>query len=138
MWSGGAQLVEQWTDEHDVAAGDRVRLVIPAEPGFVRLARLTVGAVAGRLGFSLDAVDDVQIAVDELCHALLEAGGGGTITLECTIIDGALEVRGRASPPAGQKMAGPRTHTRHILAAVTDAHDLDVGAATFRFRKRDR
>src|SRR5688500_11724153 len=37
-----------------VDVDDVVRLVIPAEPGFLRLARLTAAAVASRMGFTFD------------------------------------------------------------------------------------
>src|SRR2546427_9380688 len=78
-----------------MAGDDEVRLLIPAEPGFLRLARLTAAAVASRMGFTFDEVEDLRIAVDELCYFLL--GGRspkGTITITCSIGGDGLAVTG--------------------------------------------
>src|SRR5579875_3872280 len=48
-----------------------VELRIPAEAEWAAVARLTVAAVASRLDFSLDEIDDVKLAVAEACtHAI--------------------------------------------------------------------
>src|SRR2546425_981063 len=46
---------------------DEVRLAVPATPEFVRLARVTAAGLASRLGFTFDDVDDLRLAIDELC-----------------------------------------------------------------------
>src|ERR671933_512426 len=60
-------------DERDDAfgAGGEVRLVVPAAPEYLRLVRLTAAGMASRLGFTFDEVEDLRIAVDELCFHLL-------------------------------------------------------------------
>src|SRR5256885_16875050 len=75
-----------------------VRLAVPATPEFLRLARLTVAGVASRMGFTYDEVEDLRIAIDELCFALVgTAGPGGDIEL-------------RSSPGAGELgVGGPGT-----------------------------
>jgi serine/threonine-protein kinase RsbW len=129
-----------------VGVDDEVRLLIPAEPGFLRLARLTAAAVASRMGFTFDEVEDLRIAVDELCYFLL--GGRsptGTITLTCTISAEGLTVRGDGdwsgdgTPARG---ATPPTDlpelSRRILESVVDDYVCDgAGAApSFRLLKR--
>ena len=39
-------------------------------PEFLRLARVTAAGLAGRLGFSFDEVEDLRLAIDELCFGL--------------------------------------------------------------------
>ncbi|MBA2438406.1 MAG: anti-sigma B factor RsbW, partial [Acidimicrobiia bacterium] len=58
-----------------IGDGEQVRLVMPATPELLRVARLTAAGLASRLGFSFDEVEDVKIAVDELCFALVGTKG---------------------------------------------------------------
>jgi hypothetical protein len=66
----------------DAAATDKIRLVLPAEPQYGRLARITVSNLAMRIGFTYRAIDDLRLAVDESIILLLRPEGrAGTITL---------------------------------------------------------
>ena len=68
--------------EDQLRTGGDVRLVVPAAPEYLRLVRLTAAGLASRLGFTFDEVEDLRIAVDELCFHLLGDGDGdgGTAT----------------------------------------------------------
>ena len=123
-----------------VDVDDVVRLVIPAEPGFLRLARLTAAAVASRMGFTFDEVEDLRIAVDELCYFLLGGKGpAGSITLTCAIRVDALEVTGEGSWPEGGgtgsvTAASLPELSRRILESVVDEYECDGTPASPRFR----
>lgn len=43
----------------------QVRLTVPAQPAFVGVARLTISGLAARLGFDVDATEDIKLAVAE-------------------------------------------------------------------------
>ena len=49
-----------------------VQLSIPAAPRYLRLARLTAAGIAGELGYTNESVEDVRVAVDELCSAIID------------------------------------------------------------------
>lgn len=53
-----------------------VRLVLPPSDRHVRTARLVAADVATRAGLDCDETDDLRIAVDEVCHAMLRRGQG--------------------------------------------------------------
>lgn len=53
-----------------------VQLVLPPSDHHLRTARLVAADVATRAGLDCDETDDVRIAVDEICHALLRRGSG--------------------------------------------------------------
>ena len=46
---------------------EAVELIIPVQSDLVVLARLTAATVASRAGFNVEEVEDLRLAVDELC-----------------------------------------------------------------------
>ena len=50
-----------------------VRVTIPARAELVRVARLAATGTASTLGFDVEELDDLSMAVDEGCVALIEA-----------------------------------------------------------------
>ena len=67
--------------DSDVEALDVILVTIPADARYLRIARLTAAALASDLGFDLDAIEDLRIAVDESCAAVIGASRAGR-TLE--------------------------------------------------------
>ncbi|HMC52565.1 MAG TPA: ATP-binding protein [Acidimicrobiales bacterium] len=122
-----------------MAEKDEVRLTVPAMPEFLRLARVTATGLASRLGFTFDEVEDLRLAIDELCFALMGTRGRpGTIRLRYLVTDQALEVegvgdfRGEGPEPTLSELSG------QILTALVDEHDVSRGGdglPCFRFRK---
>jgi len=54
-------------------AKDCVLLRVPAQTRYMVTVRLVAGSVAGRAGFNIEEVQDVQTAVSEACLMLLPA-----------------------------------------------------------------
>lgn len=117
---------------------EAVTLDIPASTEHVQLARLVASGIAGRLDFDLDEIEDLRIAVDELCVLLLEHGAveslrlgyevEGTTTL---LVRGAARVNATTGPFEISRL------TAQILDTVADSHELGVddGTAFFTLRK---
>ena len=61
-------------DASTLAIAPRIELTIPAQSDWVRVARLTVAAVAARLDFSFDAVEDIKVAVAEAINNAIQHG----------------------------------------------------------------
>jgi hypothetical protein len=57
--------VPEATAEHEV-----IKLCFPAIGDLVVLARFTAATVATRSGFNIDEIEDLRLAVDELCVSL--------------------------------------------------------------------
>lgn len=98
--------------------------------------------VASRVGFTLDEVEDLRIAIDEVCFSLVGVRGRtGTITLRY-LLDGdelAVEGVGRFTDGLGNEPVVSALSDQ-ILAAVVDECELSAGAEgpTFRLVKRRR
>ena len=117
--------------------GGDVRLVVPAAPEYLRLVRLTAAGLASRLGFTFDEVEDLRIAVDELCFHLLGGAGdrnGHERTMDLTYSADAdsITITGRTG------LTGPVPETsdlsEQILDALVDEHEVAGGDGVIMFR----
>jgi serine/threonine-protein kinase RsbW len=59
------------------AQSDVVELRIPCRADWVALARLAVAAVANRLRFSIEEIEDIKLAVTEACTAVIQHDNHG-------------------------------------------------------------
>jgi len=117
--------------------GEEVKLTMPATPQLLRVARLTAAGLAGRLGFSFDEIEDVKIAVDELCFALVGSRGRkGSLTLTYRLDGHQLEIAGEGvfADGADESAPAPSELSAQILAAVVDDHEITQEGDTMRFR----
>ena len=70
----------------DGAPPELIRLALPAEPEYGRLARITASNLALRLGFTFAEIEDLRLAIDETVILLLRPEGrAGEITLTFTV-----------------------------------------------------
>ena len=94
----------------------------PATPAFLRLARLTSADAGSRAGFDYEDIDDLRIAVSELC-SLISGAPSGDITLRFQIDEGVVEVEGHAS----QGTLVENEFSRMIVDAVVGGSRVAVG-----------
>jgi hypothetical protein len=70
----------------DGASPELIRLALPAEPEYGRLARITASNLALHLGFTYAEIEDLRLAVDETVILLLRPEGApGEINLTFTV-----------------------------------------------------
>jgi serine/threonine-protein kinase RsbW len=124
-------------------AGDEIHLEVPTTPDLLRLVRVVASGVASRLGFSIDAVDDVRLAVDELCWTVAsKAGPTSTLTVRFVILDAAFTVEARVQPgPGDTGDGGPLSAlSKRILSTLVEEYALlepvDGQGAGFRMRTK--
>lgn len=126
-------------NEDGTVVTNAVTLDIPASTEHVQLARLVASGIAGRLEFDLDEIEDLRIAVDELCVLLLEHGAVDSLRLAYEVVDTTtLLVRGAAHVDGATGPLEISRLTAQILDTVADSHELGVdadGAVFFSLRK---
>jgi serine/threonine-protein kinase RsbW len=118
----------------ELVGTEEVRLTMPATPQLLRVARLATAGLAGRLGFSFDEIEDVKIAVDELCFALVGGGSDGELTLTYQLSAGRLLIEGEADAGAAAVDPTPSELSKLILDAVVDEHRVSRDGGRLRFR----
>jgi serine/threonine-protein kinase RsbW len=133
-------------DERDeqLRTGGDVRLVVPAAAEYLRLVRLTAAGMASRLRFTFDEVEDLRIAVDELCFHLLGSDNGDDIPIDddrtMELIYSAdvdsITITGRTGLSGA--LPEPSELSEQILDALVDEHEVSGADSmvTFRLKKK--
>ena len=120
-------------------------LSFPAKGAFLFLARIGVGAAASQVGLTLEDLEDLHLAVDELCMLLIGPDDTKDERLDVRVEwdDEALSVHCRLTPEPDAPGSGSRPRfgdqlSERILDALVDEHGLgeDGGVPTGFLRKR--
>ena len=120
-------------------AGDQIRLVLPADSAYGRIARIAASSLALRLGLGFGEIEDLRIAVDETIILLLRPKGGGDITIEFTIEADALVIDASTEAPldgSNPLDEGARSRFDEIVADTVDVAHVDEHAARVHLVKR--
>jgi serine/threonine-protein kinase RsbW len=98
----------------------------------VRLARLVTSGVATGCGFDVEEVEDLRIAVDELCAVLLGSGARDVLRLAWRGRPGEMEmtVSARVQGEPGK----PDELSLQVLAVVVDSVERADGDGTVSYR----
>jgi serine/threonine-protein kinase RsbW len=120
------------TSQRQVDEG-AVSLTVPARPEYLRLVRLA-GADAGtRAELSIEDVEDLRIAVDELTYALLgDEPADHLLTIRYSASPGLVEIEGSIGA-TGRPVEFDEV-SKSIIGAVVDEHEIVDDGVTRRFR----
>ena len=78
--SGPASAEADRVEPPDVSApADAVSLQLPAQSRFIRIARLAGAGLANELGFGVDRLDDVRLAIGEACGLAVHSGAASLV-----------------------------------------------------------
>ena len=103
---------------------DEFTIRIPRERQFATVAGLVVGGIAARHGVTLDALDDLQLALDSL---LAQAGDGDVtivIGVDSASITASVGPVGPATAGELETDAGESLGLRRLLETVVDGVSL--------------
>jgi serine/threonine-protein kinase RsbW len=134
------------TDTSDrLESGDRIELRFPARGDLIVLARLVTSAVSARAGFDIEELEDLRLAVGELCLLTLHGSDGrhGDLCLELMVfadaigIDCTLERASVASAPEPEGDEAARL-SEQILGALVDEHGRESQDGSVRAWLRKR
>jgi hypothetical protein len=116
-----------------VGSEDEVRLAVPAKPEFLGLARVTAAGLASRLGFTYDQVEDMRLAIDEICFGVTGKNGReGVLEMRFRLGANALVVEGEGHFPVPEPVRLSEL-SEVILNALVDEHSMADGAGGPRF-----
>ena len=114
-------------------AGVAVTLIVPATNDSIQFARLNTTAVAGRIGFDYDAIEDVRIAISELCGTVIAcAAPNAELQIDVTGDAQRLAVTGKTTLGEGQALERDDLSDQ-VLAVVTDDYGYDESGGVVSF-----
>jgi len=120
------------------AGADVVSLTFPADTRWVRLARLLTSGVAAQAGFDVEEVEDLKIAVDEICATLIERSvDSGPVRLGFRPSEGSVEVGIEAAIANGTAESWTEERMKlseQILSVVVDECHSEVVDGRVRYR----
>ena len=113
-------------------ADDSISIKIPASPEYLQVVRLVAAGLATRLSFTLEDIEDLKIAVDELSAYITGAHGrSGTLAVTFTLYDGRIQIEGTGKYTEGYDVRTELTEfSRMILETVTDSAELSASDGT--------
>ena len=53
---------------------DSIELLLPFKAEYVSVARLTASGIASRIGFDIETIEDIKVAIAEVCNKLIKTG----------------------------------------------------------------
>jgi serine/threonine-protein kinase RsbW len=99
---------------------EEIQLTIPALPAYTRLVRVAVAGLATRSGFSFDEVEDLRLAVGEVCVGLLDPDSSAQLHITFRPGDGRMEVRVRSTGRVATREADDATRSEQLLRSSVD------------------
>lgn len=111
-----------------------VRLTIPARSRYLRLARLTAAGIAGDLGFSLQGIEDLRVAIDEVCALVIHGCAEGAQLELVYETDGDKLLIEGSCLGAPNAMAEIHPVARELLEMTADEYDIRAAADARTFR----
>ena len=110
-------------------------MVVPATPSYLQVLRLVAAGLASRLAFTIDEIEDLKIAVDELSAYLTGSQGReGSIEIVFAVEGSSITITGIGRFEPGHRVRTDLTDfSRMILQTVVDSASLEQadGAPTF-------
>jgi anti-sigma regulatory factor (Ser/Thr protein kinase) len=133
-------IVEQ-PERTPMSDGFTTRLTLPALARYGRVARLAAAGVAAEAGLSVDDVEDLRTAVNELFSLLVEDAPSEDDLVELVLVEierGTIEVTGHRQVSHADPSSEPEPDdlTREILSVVVDDFELDTSGDVRRFQLR--
>ena len=109
---------------HDLPSRSSVAVTLPASAAYLRHVRVLAATMADDLGYDLDAIESLRVAVDELCALAMAdvANGDGRLTVTMEAGGDGLVLSGRCGPVT----ADPEIDhiAQQLLRAGSASHEL--------------
>jgi serine/threonine-protein kinase RsbW len=112
---------------------DQILLVVPARPEMWAVVRMTASAIASRLDFSFEGIEDLRLAVTELCSSCsVDAEPSAKCEIRFEVSTDRLEMNIEVAPVT-EDIAQPTQDrgmtmlelSEQILLATVDSHAIE-------------
>ena len=71
---------------------ETIKMEISANPDLVGIIRLTTSGIANKIGFSIDDIEDIKVAVSEACTNAIKHSYDKSVNIIYTILENGLDI----------------------------------------------
>ncbi|MGL5756366.1 MAG: anti-sigma B factor RsbW [Paraclostridium sp.] len=71
---------------------ETIKMEVTANPEYVSIIRLTVSGIANKIGFSLDDIEDIKVAVSEACTNAIKHSLDDKFVVRFSILENGLTI----------------------------------------------
>lgn len=71
---------------------ESLKMEVPAKPEYVGIIRLTVSGIANKIGFNLDDIEDIKVAVSEACTNAIKHSYDDKFNIEFEVLHNGIVV----------------------------------------------
>lgn len=109
---------------HDLPSQSSLALTVPTATVYLRHVRVLTATVADDLGFDVEAIESLRVAVDELCALAISdvEDRSGTLTLVLEADADGLVLSGRCGPVSADPEIDPIAD--QLIRAGSSSHEL--------------
>jgi len=77
---------------------DTISMLIPLKAEYVSIARLTVSGIASRMGFDIDTIEDIKVALSEILGKFIEKkSGAGRVNVDFECLEDGISIKFKIS-----------------------------------------
>ncbi len=71
---------------------ETIKMEIPANPDYVSILRLTTSGIANKLGFSMDDIEDMKVAVSEACSNAVKHSEDNKVSINFNLLNNGIQI----------------------------------------------
>lgn len=71
---------------------ESLKMEVPANPEYVGIIRLTVSGIANKIGFNIDDIEDIKVAVSEACTNAIKHSLDDKFNIEFTTLENGISI----------------------------------------------
>ncbi len=77
---------------------DTISIIIPLKAEYVSIARLTASGIASRMGFDIDTIEDIKVALSEILGKFIEKRSGAErVNVDFQCLDDGISIKFKIS-----------------------------------------
>lgn len=107
---------------------DRIEITLPFKADYVSLARLVASGICSRIGFDIETIEDIKVAISEVCSKIVSVGSktAAGYTIVYDVAESALNVKYFCDDPSIKCIFNSERDglAIHIITALMDRVEL--------------
>ncbi len=79
-------------EERSTEMTDQLKITVPGKQEYIPVVRLAVASAANAAGFDIESIEDIKIAVTEVCEHIFCSNSRSTYEVSCEVSDSGMSI----------------------------------------------